>query len=236
MVIFGGLVLFILLGWGGQQGEAAGFPKSFEVASFGAARNEYPNLMGVYLKTGLPFTKYPVYRHTSQKAYLYVNSLDDWVVNVELNLVEASLYADTQVNSDLPPSSGWQYFDGSWKSDTSLSVTEYDGQDFCIWTDWFDRDDPGWTEDYEVFDNETQALDGFSGFPGCNFKQIEMRVVGTTAIYTTEAGVLAGNGDIVHITNAGMYCKWTDCGGCPANGEQPDGTCFDYEVRFCCLI
>ena len=54
-----------------------------------------------------------------------------------------------------------------------------------------------------------------------------MRVVGQTDIYTSEAEVLAGTGDIVHITSDGMYCKWT-------TGEQPDNTCLDYEVRFCC--
>ena len=55
-----------------------------------------------------------------------------------------------------------------------------------------------------------------------------MRVVGKTDIYTTEPEVLAGTGDIIHITEQGMYCKWR-------NGEtQPDGKCLDYEIRMCC--
>ena len=75
---------------------------------------------------------------------------------------------------------------------------------------------------------EYDAKHTLKGFSGCPFKKIEMRVVGKTDIYTTEAEVKAATGDIIHITSKGMYCQWT-------NGEtQPDGKCLDYEVRFCC--
>ena len=53
-------------------------------------------------------------------------------------------------------------------------------------------------------------------------------MIGKTDVYTTESEVEAGTGDIVHITSGGMYCKWS-------SGEQLDGYCLDYEVRFCCL-
>ena len=54
-----------------------------------------------------------------------------------------------------------------------------------------------------------------------------MRVVGKTDKYTNEAEVLAGTGDIIHITEQGMYCKWR-------NGEtQPDGKCLHYKIRMC---
>ena len=77
----------------------------------------------------------------------------------------------------------------------------------------------------QEFDEENTLY----GFSGCNFQNmIRMRVVGQTEVFRTEVEVVAGTGDVVHITNKGMYCKWT-------TGEQPDGKCEDYEVQFCCL-
>jgi hypothetical protein len=66
------------------------------------------------------------------------------------------------------------------------------------------------------------------GFSGCDFEKIQIRVVGKRwSFYTTEAQVKAATRDIVYITKKGMTCL---------NGEQPDGYCLDYEVRFCCSI
>merc|ERR1712236_88995 len=91
----------------------------------------------------------------------------------------------------------------------------------CTWTAWFDRDDPGTTGDHEVFGPGIP----FPQFLGCEYQSIEIRVVGTSATYTTEAEVLAGTGEIVQIRNNGFVCLMKD---------QPDGECLDYEVRFCC--
>ena len=74
---------------------------------------------------------------------------------------------------------------------------------------------------------------GLNGFYGCKFSEINIRVLGKTAIYKTENEVFAGTGDIIHVTmhydgiSSGFYCV-------KHRGEQPDGQCFDYEVRFCC--
>ena len=65
----------------------------------------------------------------------------------------------------------------------------------------------------------------FPQFSGCEYQSIEIRVVGTSAIYTTEAQVLAGTGDIVQLRGDGLFC---------INEDQPDKRCLDYEVRFCC--
>ena len=67
-----------------------------------------------------------------------------------------------------------------------------------------------------------------NGFLGCKYETIEMRVVGTTTVYTTEEEVFAGTGDIVEIRDNGMVCRFRN------GGHQPDGRCQDYEIRFCC--
>eukprot|EP00092_Neocalanus_flemingeri_P034865 GFUD01037940.1.p1 GENE.GFUD01037940.1~~GFUD01037940.1.p1 ORF type:complete len:226 (+),score=51.11 GFUD01037940.1:47-724(+) len=95
----------------------------------------------------------------------------------------------------------------------------------CEWTEWLNRDSPTGTGDYEEFDEHNKL----KGFSGCNVQRLEVQVVGKTDAYTTEAEVLAGTGDIVHITKKGMRCIWT-------SGEQPDGECLNYEVRFCCIL
>merc|ERR1711892_364719 len=97
----------------------------------------------------------------------------------------------------------------------------------CTWTDWLDRDNTtqkwGDTGDFEEFDQETSK----DGFTGCLHTSMKMRVVGQSEVYLTKAQVLSGTGDVVHITEKGMFCKWT-------TGEQDDGKCEDYEVQFCC--
>jgi len=103
-----------------------------------------------------------------------------------------------------------------------------DVSDPCTWTPWLDRDNTtqrwGDTGDFEEFDKEKTVGD----FSGCSFEAVQIRVVGQTEVFTSEGGVFSGTGDVVHITEKGMYCKWT-------SGEQADGECHDYEVKLCCL-
>ena len=67
-----------------------------------------------------------------------------------------------------------------------------------------------------------------NGFYRCRFDKIRMRVVGKDQVYTTEEEVLAGTGDIVRVSNTGMYCMHS-------LGDQPDGKCFEYEIQLCCM-
>ena len=77
---------------------------------------------------------------------------------------------------------------------------------------------------FQEFDKEKTVGD----FSGCSFESVQIRVVGKTEVFTSEGGVFSGTGDVVHITEKGVYCRWT-------TGEQADGECHDYEVKLCCL-
>ncbi|XP_078681206.1 uncharacterized protein LOC144916087 isoform X3 [Branchiostoma floridae x Branchiostoma belcheri] len=88
----------------------------------------------------------------------------------------------------------------------------------CIsWTDWFDRDNPTGTGDWETLsdlqnENPGRICDSPTG--------IQARVIGTGQDAST----------------TGEYFAFYD----PVNGfvcrkeDQKDGVCLDYEVRFCC--
>ena len=99
------------------------FAEVLKISSYGGARENWPGLMGTYKLTNRKYSNLPVYKHLTEEAYLYVNELDDWVVNDELGIV-ATLFAHRQTNSDKPPRTGWNYADGDWESDPSLTVQE----------------------------------------------------------------------------------------------------------------
>eukprot|EP00092_Neocalanus_flemingeri_P000618 GFUD01000660.1.p1 GENE.GFUD01000660.1~~GFUD01000660.1.p1 ORF type:complete len:142 (-),score=16.73 GFUD01000660.1:414-839(-) len=86
MVIFGGLVLFILVGWGGQQGEAADCPYRVKAGFTESTRDtlahdEYPYLYGFYTRSGLLNGK-PWYTNDENDDYkIYWNSdKTQWIV------------------------------------------------------------------------------------------------------------------------------------------------------------
>uniref|UniRef100_A0A3B4BA77 WxxW domain-containing protein n=1 Tax=Periophthalmus magnuspinnatus TaxID=409849 RepID=A0A3B4BA77_9GOBI len=91
--------------------------------------------------------------------------------------------------------------------------------DFCkpppqCWTDWFDRDDPSGTGDYETLPQLR------SQYPGqiCT-KPLQIQV-------ETKGGVpLSATGDVIYKadTVSGFICR---------NADQKKGRCRDYKVRF----
>lgn len=87
------------------------------------------------------------------------------------------------------------------------------------WTDFFDNDDPNGNGDFEL----TDALR--TRFPGqiCDFPTaIDAILVNDTVVVTDYRD--AGENVSISIDN-GFICR---------NGNQPDGSCLDYKVRFCC--
>ncbi|XP_078675153.1 uncharacterized protein LOC144913015 isoform X3 [Branchiostoma floridae x Branchiostoma belcheri] len=96
-----------------------------------------------------------------------------------------------------------------------------DGQsctESCIsWTDWFDRDNPTATGDWETMtelrnENPGRICDSPTG--------IQARVVGTGQDASSTGEVFAWNDPV-----NGFVCRKAD---------QTDGVCLDYEVRLCC--
>ena len=78
-----------------------------------------------------------------------------------------------------------------------------------VWSSWSDFDNPGGTGDWELRQDRTDVCD----IPVA----VEGRVVGTHEETTSENVRV----DIVQ----GIWCE---------NQNQEDGSCQDYEVRFCC--
>ncbi|KAJ0022455.1 hypothetical protein NQD34_009945, partial [Periophthalmus magnuspinnatus] len=86
------------------------------------------------------------------------------------------------------------------------------------WTDWFDRDDPSGTGDYETLPQLR------SQYPGqiCT-KPLQIQV-------ETKGGVpLSATGDVIYKadTVSGFICR---------NADQKKGRCRDYKVRFMCPL
>nr|XP_006815648.1 PREDICTED: uncharacterized protein LOC100367360 [Saccoglossus kowalevskii] len=84
------------------------------------------------------------------------------------------------------------------------------------WTIWFDRDNPGTTGDWET----TQDL----------IKQFEDKMCSNPSaiqVQTLDGIPAAYNGEIfsLYSPEVRFVCQMAD---------QPDNTCLDYEVRFCC--
>ncbi|XP_078584280.1 uncharacterized protein LOC144866630 [Branchiostoma floridae x Branchiostoma japonicum] len=85
------------------------------------------------------------------------------------------------------------------------------------WTPWFDRDDPSATGDWEVLSHLRPEN------PGEICREptdIEVRVIATGL-----DAFLTGEVFAFYDVTTGFVCKKED---------QPDDTCLDYEVRFCC--
>ncbi|KAI8516821.1 hypothetical protein Bbelb_054020 [Branchiostoma belcheri] len=107
---------------------------------------------------------------------------------------------------------------GKTRTDPQISAKKISGSDKCSsWTDWFNRDTPTRTGDWE------DLIGLRRDYPGQICEKptdIQARVVGS--------GLDASlTGDIYHFydTTKGFVCRM---------GDQGDGTCQDYEVRFCC--
>ncbi|CAL8315563.1 unnamed protein product [Lota lota] len=84
------------------------------------------------------------------------------------------------------------------------------------WTEWFDRDDPSGTGDWETLMNLRDELPGkICPTP------LAIEVVTTTGVSMAEAGEVIAAAD----TTTGFVCKIED---------QPDKACLDYRVRFGC--
>ncbi|XP_078603178.1 uncharacterized protein LOC144877147 [Branchiostoma floridae x Branchiostoma japonicum] len=100
---------------------------------------------------------------------------------------------------------------GSWR----LSV--YRVTDCTLWTRWFDRDDPSGTADSELLSDLRQENPGeICSGPAA----VQARVRATHVAANQTGQQFESYGKAV-----GFLCRNTD---------QSDGTCLDYEVRFCC--
>ncbi|XP_035676170.1 cell migration-inducing and hyaluronan-binding protein-like [Branchiostoma floridae] len=85
------------------------------------------------------------------------------------------------------------------------------------WTPWFDRDNPSVTGDWEVLSHLRPENPGQI----CRSPiDIQVRVKGTG-----QDAFLTGEVFEFYDVTTGFVCKKED---------QPDNTCLDYEVRFCC--
>merc|ERR1712130_860200 len=81
------------------------------------------------------------------------------------------------------------------------------------WSSWFDHDNPSGTGDWELLQDRRDAC----AAPVA----IEGRLVGSHATTTTEDISIT-----LTAPNIGLVCQ---------NENQGDGSCLDYEVRFCCI-
>eukprot|EP00058_Branchiostoma_floridae_P000175 XP_002585663.1 hypothetical protein BRAFLDRAFT_111593 [Branchiostoma floridae] len=85
------------------------------------------------------------------------------------------------------------------------------------WTNWFDRDNPSVTGDWETLSNLQEENPGMI----CKAPTaIEARVVGTG-----QDALATGENFAFCDATTGFVCRKDD---------QPDNECLDYEVRFCC--
>ena len=81
----------------------------------------------------------------------------------------------------------------------------------CTWTQWYDKDDPASSGDFEERASEMPPVCANPLFVECK---------------TVEGKTLTETGEVVTCTPTdGFLCL---------NANQPDGTCLDYMVRFCC--
>ena len=81
-------------------------------------------------------------------------------------------------------------------------------QDGYEWTSYFNSDDPSQDGDFEIISSHSSSA------------------VCRAPIAIQAANVNAGSSDVTHIDlDIGFYC---------VNGEQDNGQCADFEVRYCC--
>ncbi|XP_072313277.1 mucin-5AC-like [Eucyclogobius newberryi] len=120
------------------------------------------------------------------------------------------------------PSSGFVCINDVQTSGTceDYQVRFYCPEEFCVpkgcWTDWFDRDNPSGTGDWETLEHL------YIEYPGkiCETPlQIEVQ--------TTSGNSVASTGDVIAVsdTSTGFGCK---------NSDQSTPFCADYKVRFFC--
>ncbi|XP_077363417.1 uncharacterized protein LOC144007551 [Festucalex cinctus] len=86
------------------------------------------------------------------------------------------------------------------------------------WTQWFDRDDPSGTGDYETLSDLHKEDSG---------KICEHPI--QTEVKTKSGASVGSTGDVIHVsdTRRGFICR---------NDDQPNGHCADYKVRFLCPL
>eukprot|EP00092_Neocalanus_flemingeri_P011525 GFUD01012420.1.p1 GENE.GFUD01012420.1~~GFUD01012420.1.p1 ORF type:complete len:144 (-),score=16.12 GFUD01012420.1:431-862(-) len=142
MVIFGGLVLFILVGWGGQQGEAADCPYRVKVGRTGGtsdtlAHDKYPYLYGYYtIQNGLLNGKHWYTNNENDDYKIYWNSdKTQWIVTnkgspgVAPGRHEDSGWVFTHENDACPHTVryDWKYLSNhAWiDAEKSFSIWEY---------------------------------------------------------------------------------------------------------------
>ena len=77
--------------------------------------------MGIYTPSDKTYNGKPVYKHSSSGVYLFLNSLNDWVIYHQLNQKNAEVWADE--SKDIPTRKGWEYRDhGKVESDPTMKV------------------------------------------------------------------------------------------------------------------
>ena len=83
------------------------------------------------------------------------------------------------------------------------------------WTQWYDRDNPSGSGDYELLNNLIKSYPSICAHP------VNIECQTTTGKSIDETGEV-----VICDTATGFYCK---------NSNQPDGKCnYDYRVRFDC--
>ena len=92
------------------------------VSSSGGFASMYPKFLGNYTVTDQTYYGNPVYKHSSDKKYLYFNSLSDWVLRDKLHPYLGDIYADE--SKDIPTRTGWKYRDqqGNYVSDPMMQL------------------------------------------------------------------------------------------------------------------
>jgi len=82
------------------------------------------------------------------------------------------------------------------------------------WSNWMSRDFPSMTGDWEL--RTRLVSEGYLN-KECSPIAAEGRMIGSTATWTNEV--------VTFSASYGLVCQ---------NAAQPDRTCEDYEIRFCC--
>jgi len=122
-------------------------------------------------------------------------------------LVKFSLNGFFCRNADQPKGSCSDYEVRFCCRATNLNVGTCKGR----WSSWKDRDNPSGNGDYELLKDFSQTDDLC-----LKASAVQARKIGSPVLETDE---------IVKISLDGFSC---------VNGDQPQGGCSDYEVRFCC--
>ncbi|XP_077870489.1 mucin-5AC-like [Saccoglossus kowalevskii] len=98
------------------------------------------------------------------------------------------------------------------------SVTAVAGCYNGYWTEWFDRDNPGGTGDWET---TSLAISHFGDKMCSDPSDIQVNTLGGTRASDT------GEVFFLYSVSEGFVCR---------NIDQPDNICLDYKVRYCCPV